>query len=48
MKSNFRKKAAAVALAVALSAGVAGVATVDDGAANGLRKVVKVQKANGL
>lgn len=46
--SNYKKKIAAVALAVALAAGVAGVASssVDDGAANGLR--AKVYRANGL
>ena len=41
MKSNFKKIAAAGALALALSAGLAGASTVDDGAA----KVVKAQKA---
>ena len=48
MKSNFKKKAAAVALAVALAAGTVGVASSvsDDGAANGLKRVA--QKANGL
>lgn len=48
MMSNYKKKIAAVALAVAVAAGFAGMAasSVDDGAkANGLRYAAK---ANGL
>jgi hypothetical protein len=54
MKSNFKKIAAAGALALALSAGLVGASTVDDGAADGLRKVQKAGNelssglANGL
>lgn len=46
--SNFKKKVAAVAVAVAVAAGVTGAmaSSVDDGAANGLR--AKVYRANGL
>lgn len=48
MKSNYKRKFAAVAVAVALAAGIAGVASsnVDDGArANGLKISAR---ANGL
>lgn len=45
--SNFKKLAAAVAVAAALAAGVVGTAGVDDGAANGLKKVSTL-RANGL
>jgi len=48
MNSNFKKKAAAVALAVALAAGTvaATASTVDDGAANSVKRVA--QKANSV
>jgi hypothetical protein len=40
MKAHYKKAAAALALAVALSAGLAGVATNSDGAGNSLKRAV--------